>query len=199
MVPDVLVDPDGVDPDQPVGVVGQLLQPRLDRLPDRVPVHPEPAGHRGDGGVVALDAADRPPGHPHGELGARRSQRVVLAEAADRAGALGTAVATLPPAQLDRSAERRDVVQPPWPSTASFGDHPARRAPGLGRARLHDQTQSRRETTPALKPGDIKHVHAQQIEQGIDACAVATRLHAARHRLSHRRGPSVGLLGRNRS
>jgi hypothetical protein len=42
VVPDVLVDPGGVDPGQPVGVISQLGQQRLDRVPDGVPVHPEP-------------------------------------------------------------------------------------------------------------------------------------------------------------
>src|SRR5215207_10809619 len=37
-------------------------------------------------------------------------------------------------------------------------------------------------------------MHARQVEQGVDARAVATRLSAARRRLSHRRGPSVGSL-----
>src|SRR5215211_4337210 len=37
-------------------------------------------------------------------------------------------------------------------------------------------------------------MHAWQVEQGVDARAVTTRLCATRRRLSHRRGPSVGSL-----
>jgi hypothetical protein len=42
-----------------------------------------------------------------------------------------------------------------------------------------------------IEPGDIEHMHAGQVEQGVDARTVATRLRATRRRLSHRRGPSV--------
>jgi hypothetical protein len=40
---------------------------------------------------------------------------MVLAEPAQRAGRLDAAVATLPPHQLHRSTERRNVMQPPQP------------------------------------------------------------------------------------
>jgi hypothetical protein len=113
MVPDVLIDPDSIDSDESVGIVGQLLQQRLDCLPDGVPVHAEPAGDRGDRGVVSLDAAERPPGCSHRELGPRRRQPVIFAKPADWADQLEAPEAALSPQQLDRRPERRDVVQPP--------------------------------------------------------------------------------------
>ena len=193
-MPDVFVDPDRVHADQPVGVVGEHGQDRLDRLPDGVPVHPEPTSHGGDRGGVALDAADRPPRRPDGEFRPRRGQVVVLTEPADRAGRLGASVPALPPLQLDRRTERRNVVQLTQPSPAGLGDHPAARTTHPGRIGFHHQPQPGGEPAATLAPGDIEHMRARQIEQGIDARAVADRIHAARRRLSHRRGPSAGSL-----
>ena len=105
----MLVDAEDVDPGEATGVIRQLLQQRLDRLPDGVPVHPEPAGDRGDRAVVPLDTADRPPRRPHGELGPRRSQMVIFANAVDRTGRMAIMAAAI---WLAHRHERRAVKQP---------------------------------------------------------------------------------------
>jgi hypothetical protein len=140
VVPDVLVHPDRVDPPQPVGVVGQLLEQWFDRRPDGVPVHPEPARHGLDRGVVPGDAADRPPRRPPGQLRPRPSQLMGFTEPADRTRLFGAAVAPLSPHQCHRGAERGNVVQLPQPSTPSLGDHATARAARLGHSGLHDQS-----------------------------------------------------------
>ena len=56
------------------------------------------------------------------------ARSMVLAEPADRAGRLDASVAALPPHQLDRRTERRDVVQPP--QSASVPGPRSPRSPG---------------------------------------------------------------------
>jgi hypothetical protein len=69
----------------------------------------------------------------------------------------------------------------------------APRAARLGRVGLDQQSQRGRGYSRSLAPGHIQHVHARQVEQDVDACAVTSGPHAARRRLGHRRGPSVGF------
>jgi hypothetical protein len=125
VVPDVLVDTESVDVGEPIRVISQVAEQRGDRVPDGVPVDPEPPRHRRHRGGVPLDTTDRPPHRPCGQLGPRTGQWMIFAEPADRAGRFQAAVAPLPPHQLHRRAERRDVVQPSQPSPMPGGDHPA--------------------------------------------------------------------------
>ena len=64
-------------------------------------------------------------------------------------------------------------------------------AAGLGGVRFHRQPEPSRNIAAAVSPGGVQHVHAGHVEHRVDARAVATRLHTARRRLSHRRGLSV--------
>jgi hypothetical protein len=116
---------------------------------------------------------------------------MVLAEPAQRARQLDAAIAALPPHQLHRSTERRNVMQPPQPPAAPDRDHPAARAASLGRVRFHRQPKPSCNLAAAVSPGGVQHVHAGHVEHRVDARAVATRLHTARRRLSHRRNLSV--------
>jgi hypothetical protein len=199
VMPQVLIDPDRLDAGESGRVIGQLLEQWLDRLPHGVPVHPEPAGDRGDRRGVTGDGAERPPRRACGQLAPGTGQVVAFAEPGRRAGGLGAAVAALAPHQLDRGAERGDVVQQPRPPPTALRDHPAAWAAGLDRRGLDGQPQPGRAPPAVVSPDHREHVHAGQVEQGVDACAVPVGVHAARRRLSHRRGLSVGQLGRYRS
>jgi hypothetical protein len=175
VVPDVLIDAERVDAGEPTGVVGQFGEQRGDGVPHGVPVHPESACHGRHRGSVALDAADRPPRRPGRQFRPRSSQQMILAEPADRAGRLNTAVATLSPHQLHRGAERWDVMQSAEASPVPHRNHPTARAARLGRVGLHQQPEPRRTPLGGLAPGHVEHVHARQVEQGVDARAVAAR------------------------
>jgi hypothetical protein len=85
-------------------------------------------------------------------------------------------------------------MQLPDSPAVSFCDHATVKATELGRCGLHRQPQPGRQPRGVLVPGDVEHMHIRQVEQGIDAPAVATRLSATRRRLSHRRGLSAGCL-----
>lgn len=180
MVPDVLVHAEHRYVLVPGRVVGELGQQRLDRLPQRVPVHPEPPRDGRDRGGVALDAADRPPRRPGGEFGSGEREIVVLGEHLDTTKRLAAAPAADPPAQLDRRPERGDVMQHAEPATVADRENPAARAAHRTRMGLDRQRQ------PVPAPADLDHVHAVQVEQRVDSGAVAARLGAAHRRLGHR-------------
>ena len=90
--PDVLIDAEGLHLGQPGRVADPGFGFDLDRVPAGVPVHPEVAGQRRDGGVVVAERIGRPAHRPDGQRRPRRRQIVGLAERAGRAApARGTA------------------------------------------------------------------------------------------------------------
>ena len=135
--------------------------------------------------LVALDAADRT--RTAGQLRLSRCQRMVLAEPAQRARRLHAAVAALLSHQLNRSTERRNIMQSSQSPVVPDRDHLAARAAGLGQVRFHRQPKPSRNLAAAASPGGVQHVHAGHVEHRVDARAAATRLHTARRR-RHRKG-----------
>src|SRR4051794_8148029 len=65
-------------PLQPSGLLDQLLRCVRDAVPAGVPGDTEPAGQRGDGGVVVSQRVNRPGDRPGRELGALRCEPVLL-------------------------------------------------------------------------------------------------------------------------
>ena len=89
----------------------------------------------------------------------------------------------------DGGREVRCLVRPETDAATlrELGPQPGNRPIRMG---LHLQ----HEPLTRAAPSHVDHVHARHVEQGVDARAVASGHSAARRRLSHRRGPSVGSL-----
>jgi hypothetical protein len=139
-----------------------------------------------------LQAADRPPCRPVGQQCARPGRVGVLGERPAATQRLGASVAPRSPDQLHRLPERGDVMQSPEPTPVPDCQPTTARTrhrPGMS---PNGQTES--VDLVSSSPADVNHVHPVVVEQGVDASAVATGQRAARRRLRHRRGPSVGSL-----
>jgi hypothetical protein len=160
--PDVFVHPQGAHPGQPVGRVQTMPCFGFDRVPQGVPVHPQMAGQRRDGGVVVGQRVGGPADRPGGQLGPRRDQRMLLGEGHHRAGRLTATPHPLAPHHHGRGRETRRVGHPMASSAMPASDHPAARAAGHRLVALHGQHQP-----PVLVAGDVQHVQAGHVEQGI--------------------------------
>jgi hypothetical protein len=193
--PDVLIHAQDLHP----GQSGRVAQPpgrlSLDRVPAGVPVHPEMAGQRGDGGVVDGQRIRRPTRRPGGQLRPWRDQFMLLGEYPLRAGRLAAAPQPGQPHQPDRDPETRSVRDDPSTPAVANRDDPALRAAADVSVGLDGQHH------PLRLSFDGQDMHARHVEQQVGTRA-PERARDATRVISPpaRRGlQSIGELGRFRS
>lgn len=177
MGPRVLINPQGVHPDQALGPAGAGGGLELDRSPRGAPGHLQLVGQGRDGGVVMGQRVGGPHRRPAGQPRSRGGQLVNLAEAHHRTRPLGAAPQPLAPHQPHRGAEGRHVVQAMLPAPVGGRENPA---PGTPRRTWGGFDRQRHGFRPVL---DAEYVDVGQVEQ-------RTRWRASRH------GTCRGLTGR---
>jgi len=179
--PDVLIDTECLHVLQPGRVGDAGFGFNLDGVPGRVPVHPEMAGQRRDGGVVIAERIDRPAHRPDGERRPRRRQIMGLAERSGRTGRFSAAPDPHQPADQRDPAKAWSIVQYPDSAAVTDSHHPAAWAGRLHLAGLDGEHQA-----SLVVDLHVEDMHVRNIEDPIGLGAPA-RTQAA-HRVRHRRG-----------
>jgi hypothetical protein len=176
----VLVDAERGHPGEPGRDVDAALRLTLHRVPQRVPVHPEPAGQGADRGVVVSKGVGRPCDRSGGEQRPGRGELVGLGERHDRAGRLPAPPDPLPPADPDPPVPERGVDEPLLAAVVQDRDDATLPAAVLVLVGLHHQA----EPVPVPLGGQDAHPgHAEHHSRRRAALTTVHVVEAFRNRL----------------
>jgi hypothetical protein len=154
------------------------LRPRWSRLLRRCASPPRAGGRSRRPRRCRAGCSRSPTTLPERSASSGTCQRMLLVEPVQQTLRLDAAVAAQLPHPSSTGAPNAGMScsrRTPPPALPNR-DHPAAREAGLGRVRFHRQTIVSGSLAPTVSPGDIQHMHAGHLEQGVDARAIATTL-----------------------